>query len=1078
MPCPSQADLANYFERIGGGITDDRNRLSSHVSTCESCKRKLASLSRSPDNPLSHPARGSGSVIVSDDDDTLPETARTTERRKADRLGSSSARIAAGDRIGRLEVGKILGEGAFGVVFAAFDPDLSRNVAVKVLRTEVYASEAADEARERLLREARAMAQISHPNVVGVHDIGTVNGQVFVAMEFIQGQTLREWVAVNSPEVSAITKLFIGAANGLAAAHARGLVHRDFKPENVLVDRGGVARVADFGLVTVAANPRDTPAVDPSNSTVALPTLGESGDVMLTNAGTVIGTAVYMSPEQHQQAAVGPASDQFSFCVAFYEALYGFRPFAGQTLRVLRENVLAQNILPAPAGASVPGRVHRAIVRGLSAEPTARFESMNELSRQLRPPRRRQRAVQLALAATVAAAVGGGLAWNFARTGSSPCEDAGTTASSLWSSERRAQLSEVFSSKGRAANFQRFSLAIDGYTKNWAAMAKQSCAATHVRREQSGELLDKRTACLASQLGYVRELLAVLGPNAEPVTIDEATVAAARLPELAECSNLERLGGLAPLPTDPETRVQVVEFQKRLSEAKALSNVGSTKAAHRLLTAALDSPPDAPQTLARAHRSLAVLEIELGDLEKAEQRLTLAVEHAANAGDDILTGQSWQVLMELEGIERNNHERAHELANIARLAYVRGKARASLFADLKTSVAEVHRREGNLAKGLAILKELEQEMTESATPLQLAGFLLTYGNARQQNGEYAEAIKLYEHGLEVLDTTLGPVHPRVMSMLNNVAIARKNSGDLEGAHKDLQRSVAITEEIFGAEHRDLITVLANLGNIERKLGRNDDAKKTLERAIAIGAKEPDQHVEVPAVLTNLAIVYFAEKNYDEATKRFRDVLEANKALHKPGHPRIATSIHNVGEVLLAADKNDEAVEMLLRAKEAKAKAFGTDHPTYASTLFALGSAADKLGNGQEALAYYGEALRIFEKLGDKHPRALACLRALGLSHESSGSAQKAIEFLGRALAVRAKANKADKTNKGAKGGIEMDEATEQFALIRATWRLGQRARSTELAETLSSRLERAKPASGSGLAVVVTALKTWRATKR
>jgi hypothetical protein len=313
----------------------------------------------------------------------------------------SSARLAPGDRLGRFEVVGELGAGGMGVVYTAHDADLQRKVAVKLLRPEVLVGPLhAAEARARLLREAQAMARLAHPNVIAVHEVGTAGERVFVVMELVEGGTLAGWLKAAPRSPRAIVDVFIQAGRGLAAAHRAGLVHRDFKPDNVLVDRDGRARVTDFGLVGTVDEPVDL------DTTVKA---GMALNVALTQTGAVLGTPSYMSPEQFQGRPADARSDQFAFCVALYEALYGRRPFGGRGYRELHRNVIEGKVEAAPPGARVPAALRRVLLRGLDVDPGARWPDMDGLLAALEratPGARRA----WALAGVAAALVAGGVA--------------------------------------------------------------------------------------------------------------------------------------------------------------------------------------------------------------------------------------------------------------------------------------------------------------------------------------------------------------------------------------------------------------------------------------------------------------------------------------------------------------------------------------------------------------------------------------------------------------------------------------------------------------------------------------------
>ncbi|MFL6293562.1 MAG: serine/threonine-protein kinase, partial [Thermoanaerobaculia bacterium] len=317
------------------------------------------------------------------------------------------------DRAGALERGTVVGrylildwvgEGGMGVVYAAHDPELDRKVALKLLRPDRTGA-AAEEHRLRLQREAQAIARLSHPNVVAVYDAGTLGEQVFVAMEFVEGKTLRQWLSEGARPWEEIVKVFAAAGQGLAAAHDAGLVHRDFKPDNVLMGQDGRIKVADFGL----ARPMGELAGD------APPESGSgSGGLLaspLTQWGMVLGTPVYMAPEQLRGVAADARSDQFSFCVSLYEALYGERPFPGGNPREIAEAVTRGSVREEPQGSRVPARLRALLLRGLSRDPELRFSSMEELLHELGrdPSARRKKWLAAAAVFLVAGALFGGL---------------------------------------------------------------------------------------------------------------------------------------------------------------------------------------------------------------------------------------------------------------------------------------------------------------------------------------------------------------------------------------------------------------------------------------------------------------------------------------------------------------------------------------------------------------------------------------------------------------------------------------------------------------------------------------------
>jgi hypothetical protein len=342
---------------------EERATLEEHLDDCDDCRSTVAMLVRAAvaEKRASEPTLGT----------QPPEAFQPTELSTSMPQGPHS-RIAKGTRVGRYVIDETLGLGGMGVVYAAHDPDLHRDIAIKVMRPEF--SRANPDATRRIVREAQAMAKLSHPNVVSVFDVGTFEGQVFIAMERISGKSLREWLA--APRTTAeILEVFIAAGRGLIAAHNAGMVHRDFKPDNVLVDAEGRARVTDFGL---AFDQADQQGVEVSGEGLTRP---------------IVGTPAYMAPEQHAGTNVDPRTDQFSFAVALYEALYGSRPFAGKSREELARSIVDGKLEAPPAGTRVATSLRAILQRALATKPGDRYPSMEALLRALgrdrgRGPRR------------------------------------------------------------------------------------------------------------------------------------------------------------------------------------------------------------------------------------------------------------------------------------------------------------------------------------------------------------------------------------------------------------------------------------------------------------------------------------------------------------------------------------------------------------------------------------------------------------------------------------------------------------------------------------------------------------------
>jgi formylglycine-generating enzyme required for sulfatase activity len=293
--------------------------------------------------------------------------------------------LETGARIGRYVIIERVGTGAMGVVYGAYDPELDRKVALKLIKPGQGVK---DTARARLLREAKAIARLQHPNVVAVHDVGVFEDQVFLAMEFVAGGTIKSWLAAQPRSWREIVDVFVAAGRGLAAAHAAGLVHRDFKPDNVLLDKEQRPRVVDFGIARQAGAgdeelAGETGDVAEDGTATLRDSSGKRTLATLTKTGTWVGTPAYMAPEQFLGERGDEKSDQFSFCVALYEALYGERPFAGDDMLSISVNVTTEQFRPLPKDRGVPTWLRRVIMRGLKVAAAERWDSVAALIRAL-----------------------------------------------------------------------------------------------------------------------------------------------------------------------------------------------------------------------------------------------------------------------------------------------------------------------------------------------------------------------------------------------------------------------------------------------------------------------------------------------------------------------------------------------------------------------------------------------------------------------------------------------------------------------------------------------------------------------
>ncbi len=391
---------ANAVQDLMSGALDQAARALAvqHLDGCEDCRGLISLLAKDATRDAAidtlrdtHKGIGPGalgetvtSLSGTKSLDPLGATADANTAKLVDGKVSVRASTQVGKMIGRYTLVERIGAGAMGIVYRADDPGLGRRVALKLLHKP-------DEAlTDRLVREARSMAQVNHPNVVAVYDAGVSDeGATYIAMELVTGSSLRIWQQAERPLAETI-ETYLAAGRGLAAAHAAGIIHRDFKPDNVLVGSDGRVRVTDFGLSSARPNEDMGPNVS---------------DLELTRSGMVLGTPAYMAPEQFSGGNVDPRTDQFNFSVALYEALYGQRPFRGKTFEELGDNVCDGKVRPAPARSRVSRELRKIVLRGLSVRPGDRYPTMDhlldDLGRDRARPWRRASFAASALAVTL-----------------------------------------------------------------------------------------------------------------------------------------------------------------------------------------------------------------------------------------------------------------------------------------------------------------------------------------------------------------------------------------------------------------------------------------------------------------------------------------------------------------------------------------------------------------------------------------------------------------------------------------------------------------------------------------------------
>jgi tRNA A-37 threonylcarbamoyl transferase component Bud32/tetratricopeptide (TPR) repeat protein len=732
--------------------------------------------------------------------------------------------LARGASLGRFTVLGLVGRGAMGEVYAAYDPELDRKIAIKLLRAR--AVEASD-SRARLMREAKATAKVSHPNVVVVFDAGTFGERVFIAMEFVEGHTLRYWLQSQERTWHEVLDAFLAAGRGLAAAHDKELVHRDFKPDNVMVAAAdGQVRVMDFGLARVVATaPQAGPLVD-FDATIELsaglgggaatPFSPEASRDKLTATGAVLGTPAYMSPEQFKSQLADARSDQFSFCVALHEALYGQRPFTGRSLQELADNVIAGRIVDAPAGRRVPAWLRPILARGLSANPDERFPSMRALLDELT---RHAGAGRTSFARSAAAKLEG--IWE-APVGGQPIE-----------SPEKEAMRRAFLATGKpyaAAVFATASAILDRYARRWTELYVEVCEATHVRGEQSAEVLDLRMACLNEGLADLAALCRLFR-EATGQVVENAVKAADALGSLERCNDVKLLRSVMRPPEDDATRAAVERLRQQLVEARALLRVGRVQTS----MAAVGPLIEEARTIGYGPMLAEVL-----------------LAHGYLHAQFMRTGQS------------NTLEEAYSEAESARHDEVAATAAIYLIFEAGYVQARFDAAEVWCRCAEALLRRM------GGHDLLWGWFLSNRASVREQQGRLEEAIADARRAIEMKERALGPHSPDIALTLKNLASHLAFSGDFISALQAVDRAIAIYSETLSLEHPEIAFCFASKAQFLYRLSRFEEARRSATEARRIVEREAGpQSIWVSMTMRTLGLCDLAERRYPEAVASFR-----------------------------------------------------------------------------------------------------------------------------------------------------------------------------------------------------------------
>ncbi|MEM6993015.1 MAG: serine/threonine-protein kinase [Myxococcota bacterium] len=866
--------------------------------------------------------------------------------------------LRPGTSVGRYIVLGHIGSGGMGIVYAAFDPELDRRIALKLVRPSVRRD--SDRARARMTREAQAMARLSHPNVVPIHDVGEHDGSVYIAMHLVTGTSLADWKRSETPKLEEVLRVMRAAGEGLAAAHAEGLVHRDFKPANVLIGRDGRVRVTDFGLARAATDPSLSSSTSGSTPIVSGPLVAE-----LSATGALAGTPSYMAPEQFAGRDVTAKTDQFAFCVVLHEMLLGARPFAGDSVPELAAAVLKGTIDAAPGRHAVPSWIRRLILKGLSIEADDRHESMRALlDRLARSPTRRRRVFAVAgVVATGAAAVGGIALWQ-QRAAAEQCRARAEEVTSAWDASAAAELEASFASTGLSFapdTAGRVRGQIEAYVDAWSATALGLC---HQQRDEPEFDATASERCLDAgrgQLADLRELLV----HADATVVRKAIWLAADLPPPRQCGDDEWLRQAPQLPADPEQAERASAIQEQLSKAAVRGSVGRLDAALEIAEEALAQANELQHAPTRAWALSAVADLEgKAKREAAEAHAAEAYFSAAKIRQDRLAMQTAGILAEILVRDADRRDDAARWLEHAEMIAVRsGEHGGEAYADMLVSAGIAYSNAGVYETSVELFAE------SLATVVALGGahdprvvdYHASLGNALRKLGEFERAEKELLQALELATSTYGGEHPHVARVHLNLGSTYANTGRVDEAIEEFRTGLAIADPEGDGKGRSVRTLVGSLGAALAQAGRLEEALPVQLRALELESDQRGKdHPAVASWHNNLGITLRRLGRPEEAAEHGRAAMRIREAHFGPEHPSLVSTQFNYARVLVDLEDRIGAEQQYRGAIALGARVLPPGHPLIAQASLALAQFLRTEERFDEAASTCEEALRLFE----------------------------------------------------------------------------------------------------------------------
>jgi tetratricopeptide (TPR) repeat protein/predicted Ser/Thr protein kinase len=846
--CVSEEVLQSFSER--SLAVAEEAAVNAHVAKCGDCRMVLAEL-------------GKGLTTPPQSEPTAPEPARPLMR---------------GSSLGRYLILEQVGAGGMGVVYSAYDAELDRRVALKVLRQR-----GGENQRPRLVQEARAMARLNHPNVAAIYGVEAAEDQLFVTMEFIVGETVRTWSERSPRTLAQILDVFLQAGRALEAAHHAGLVHRDFKPDNMMVRPDGRVSVLDFGLARA------------TGTSVAAQAVGlESPDSTLTQTGTVVGTLRYMPPEQRLGLPTDARADQFAFCVSLHETLYGAPPGS-----------------PSKRNPAVPAALKRALEQGMAQDAAERHRDLHALLVQLERARAPARRLLWTLSVVLPlVALAGGVLW-LQRSAAAACAGGAEELAQVWNPSLAARLEQAFADD-RGAGVRR---SLDAYQTEWLGAHRQACEATRVNRVQSEDLLDRRMLCLSTRkaaLGAVAALLAERGAS-----VQSSAVMLSGLPRISDCADARGLLETVPPPSDPGVRARLEQTRQALARVRGLMDLFRVDDALAPSLEVLQAAEQIgyPPLLAEALLARWNVLRSRGAPIEADALARRAVLAAKEGRDSKLEALAWAALADNLALMLRRMEEADWFYRVAEVSLRQVPESDLLEANRLRSYGQARSIAGDLSTSIdAFQKSIA--LYEKHRPLPLTGPLTTAHRRLSESlvkahryeeaeAEIRKAVDLAEHdaaGSSQLD--------RCFIQLGDVLRFRGKDAEARVA---LERGLALARK--SSNTFSLSVAIQSLGSLERALGNLEASITWFQQSVSLVEPMPDPNPYLGQALGELGLsqLLIGERGDAERTLRKAVLLFDRfgaRGAHETMPPRTA-----LARVLLQTGQHAEAKSRLAQLVE-------------------------------------------------------------------------------------------------------------------------------------------------------------------